>query len=52
MTHRSKKKLISKIKSVSTEEELSKTNLNSENIVRLKLTVRKGAHIESVPLKR
>lgn len=52
MTRRSKKKLMSKIKSISTEEELSKAEVDSENIVRLKVTVRKGARIESVPLKK
>ena len=52
MTRRSKKKVRSKIKSISTEEVLSKTEIDSDNIVRLKVTVRKGARIESVPLKK
>ena len=37
---------------ISTDEELSKVELDSENIVRLKLTTRKGTRIESVPLKK
>ena len=39
-------------KSVSTTEILSKIEVNSESIVRLKLTTRKGTRIESVPLKK
>ena len=39
-------------KTVSTNEELSKAEVESENIVRLKLTTRKGTRIESVPLKK
>jgi len=38
--------------SISTDEVLSKAEVDSENIVRLKLTTRKGTRIESVPLKK
>ena len=51
MARRAKKKLKAKL-SLSTEEILSKAEVNSENIVRLKLTTRKGTRIESVPLKK
>ena len=51
MSRRAKKKLKSKL-SISTEEVLSKAEIDSENIVRLKLTTRKGTRIESVPLKK
>jgi len=40
------------MRSISTEEVLPKTEVDSENVVRLKVTVRKGARIESVPLKK
>ena len=36
----------------STKEIIEELDLNSDNIVRLKVTVRKGARIESVPLKK
>ena len=49
MVRRTKKKLKSKL-SISTEEILSNAEVDSENIVRLKLTTRKGTRIESVPL--
>ncbi len=52
MTRRSKKKQKSKVKPISTEEILSNAEVDSENIVRLKLTTRKGTRIESVPLKK
>ena len=52
MTRRSKKKQKSKMQPISTDEELSKAELDSENILRLKLTTRKGTRIESVPLKK
>ena len=58
MTRKSKKKFRPKkmIKSekisVSTDEILSKAEVDSENVVRLKVTVRKGARIESIPLKK
>ena len=51
MSRRAKKKLKSKL-SISTEEVLSNAEIDSENIVRLKLTTRKGTRIESVPLKK
>ena len=51
MARRAKKKLKSKL-SISTEEVLSNAEVDSENIVRLKLTTRKGTRIESVPLKK
>ena len=31
---------------------ISKANISSDNVVRLKVTVRKGARIESVPIKK
>ncbi len=49
---RSKKKPKTEIKSVSTDEVISKADASSDNIVRLKLTTRKGTRIESVPLKK
>jgi len=49
---RAKKKLKDVTKSVSTYETISEVDIISENVVRLKVTVRKGARIESVPLKR
>ena len=49
---RSAKKKRSRIRSISTTEALSKVELDSESIVRLKLTTRKGTRIESVPLKK
>ena len=41
-----------KAKPVSTDEEISETEVHADNIVRLKVTVRKGARIESVPKKK
>ena len=38
--------------SLSTTEVLSKAEIDSESIIRLKLTTRKGTRIESVPLKK
>ena len=52
MVRRAKRKIKSKLRSISTNEALSKVELDSENIVRLKLTTRKGTRIESVPLKK
>jgi len=49
---RSKKKIKSETKSVSTAEILSKAEIDSESIIRLKLSTRKGTRIESVPLKK
>ena len=49
---RAKKKLKSKMLSISTEELLSKAEVDSENIIRLKLTTRKGTRIESLPLNK
>jgi hypothetical protein len=37
---------------LSTNEILSQTEFDSENIIRLKLTTRKGTRIESVPVKK
>ena len=51
MVRGAKKKLKAKL-SISTEEVLSKAEVDSENIIRLKLTTRKGTRIESVPLKK
>ena len=52
MVRRSQKKIKSKTRSISTNEALSKVELDSDSIVRLKLTTRKGTRIESVPLKK
>ena len=52
MGRRSQKKIKSRIRSISTNETLSKVELDSDSIVRLKLTTRKGTRIESVPLKK
>ena len=52
MGRRAQKKIKSRIRSISTNEALSKVELDSESIVRLKLTTRKGTRIESVPLKK
>lgn len=49
---RSKKTPKSEINSVSTDEALAKNEIDSESIVRLKITIRKGARIESVPMKK
>jgi len=38
--------------SISTAEILSEVEVDSENVARLKITVRKGARIESVPKKK
>lgn len=38
--------------SISTAEILSEAEVDSENVARLKATVRKGARIESVPKKK
>ena len=46
------KKIISEMSQVSTNEILARHDPSSEEIVRLKVTVRKGARIESVPLKK
>lgn len=37
---------------VSTNEVISGLTVTSEDVVRLKVTVRKGARVESVPLKK
>ena len=47
-----KKKLESEMSQISINEVLAGVNVTSEEIVRLKVTVRKGARIESVPLKK
>ena len=47
-----KKKQKSETKMISTDEAISKAEPSSDNIVRLKLTTRKGTRIESVPLKK
>ncbi len=39
-------------KPVSTDEEISKAEISSEMIIRLKLTTRKGTRIESVPSRK
>ena len=52
MYRRAKKKKKAKIKATTTDETLSKYEIDAEKILRLKVTVRKGARIESVPLKK
>jgi len=47
-----KNKQKSETKLLSTDEAISKADVTSDNIVRLKLTTRKGTRIESVPLKK
>ena len=47
-----KKKLRSEMSRVSTSEIMAGLDVGSEDIVRLKVTMRKGARIESVPLKK
>ena len=47
-----KKKLESEISQVPTSKIMAGLDVGSEDIVRLKVTVRKGARIESVPLKK
>ena len=46
------KKLESEISQLSTNEILAGLDVGGDDIVRLKVTVRKGARIESVPLKK
>jgi hypothetical protein len=46
------KKLEGKMSQVPTNQILDGLDVTSEEIVRLKVTVRKGARIESVPLKK
>jgi len=46
------KKLQSEMSRVSTSEIMAGLDVSSEDIVRLKVTVRKGARIESIPLKK
>ena len=52
MGRRQKKKSKSKTRLIPTDEVLSKAEIDSESVIRLKVTVRKGARIESVPLKK
>ena len=47
-----RKKLESERSQVSTNEILAGLDIGGDDIVRLKVTVRKGARIESVPLKK
>jgi len=47
-----KKKLRKEMSGVPTSEILAGLDVGSEDIVRLKVTVRKGARIESVPIKK
>jgi len=47
-----KKKRRKEMSQVSTSEIMDGLDVSSEEIVRLKVTVRKGARIESVPLKK
>jgi hypothetical protein len=57
MDRRSKKKFkpkqrIQKTKLVPTNEKISETEFHGDNKISLKITVRKGARIESVPKKK
>jgi len=47
-----KKQLREEMSQVSTNRIMAGLDVSSEGIVRLKVTVRKGARIESVPLKK
>lgn len=47
-----RKKLEAKMVQRSTSKIMAGLDVSSEDIVRLKVTVRKGARIESVPLKK
>jgi hypothetical protein len=47
-----RKKLEAKMSQISTSKIIDSLDVGSEDIVRLKVTVRKGARIESVPLKK
>ena len=47
-----KKKLESEMSRLSTNENMAGLDVSSEGIVRLKVTMRKGARIESVPMKK
>lgn len=47
-----RKKIDSERSEVSTDEVLAGLDVGGDDIVRLKVTVRKGARIESVPLKK
>jgi len=47
-----KKKLRKEMSQVSTNEIMAGLDVGSKDIVRLKVTTRKGARIESVPLKK
>ena len=57
MGHKSKKKIKpkqrnQKTKPTSTNEEIFETEFHGDNKISLKITVRKGARIESVPKKK
>lgn len=49
---KAKNKNKQKTNPISTKEPTTQNELTSENIIRLKLTTRKGTRIESVPLKK
>ncbi len=50
--NKSKNKHKLKTKPTLTNQQINHAELSSENIIRLKLTTRKGTRIESVPLKK
>jgi hypothetical protein len=47
-----RKKLENRMSRVSTDAIIAGLDVASEDVIRLKVTVRKGARIESVPLKK
>jgi hypothetical protein len=49
---KSKRKQKTKPKRISKNPIKAETEVNADNVIRLKITVRKGARIESVPLKK
>jgi len=52
LRNKSKRKQKTKPKQISKNPIKTETEVDADNIIRLKITVRKGARIESVPLKK
>ena len=52
MRNKSKRKQKTKPKQISKNPIKPETEVDADNIIRLKITVRKGARIESVPIKK
>jgi len=49
---KSKRKQKTKLKQISKNPIKTETEVDADNVIRLKITVRKGARIESVPIKK